>query len=38
MFSPTYAANAAGLNYIRVTVGASDFSANRESIEASSSL
>ncbi|EDR11768.1 glycoside hydrolase family 30 protein [Laccaria bicolor S238N-H82] len=28
LFSPMYAANAAGLNYIRVTVGASDFSAN----------
>ena len=29
MFSPTDGANAAGLNYIRVPIGASDFSANR---------
>lgn len=37
MFSPTYAANAAGLNYIRVKVGASDFSANLYSLDDSSS-
>ncbi|KIJ95890.1 glycoside hydrolase family 30 protein [Laccaria amethystina LaAM-08-1] len=33
MFSSTYAANAAGLNYIRVTIGASDFSANLYSLD-----
>lgn len=31
MFSPTDGANAAGLNYIRVPIGASDFSTNRMS-------
>ncbi|EDR11392.1 uncharacterized protein LACBIDRAFT_313490 [Laccaria bicolor S238N-H82] len=36
MFSPTYATNAAGLNYIRFTVGASDFSANLYSLDDSS--
>lgn len=29
MFNTTYAANSAGLSYIRVSIGASDFSANR---------
>lgn len=32
MFDPTYGANAAGLNYIRVPIGASDFSASSESV------
>jgi hypothetical protein len=31
MFSPTDGANAAGLNYIRIPIGASDFSASRMS-------
>ncbi|KAF8797529.1 glycoside hydrolase family 30 protein [Phlegmacium glaucopus] len=32
-FSPTDGANAAGLNYIRVSIGASDFSANLYSLD-----
>ncbi len=32
LFDPTDGANAAGLNYIRVPLGASDFSASRELI------
>ncbi|KAF8631474.1 hypothetical protein AX15_002387 [Amanita polypyramis BW_CC] len=33
MFDPTHAANAAGLSYIRVPIGASDFSANVYSLD-----
>ncbi|KAF9031585.1 glycoside hydrolase [Panaeolus papilionaceus] len=33
LFSPTYAANAAGLNFIRVPIGASDFSAGEYSLD-----
>ncbi len=35
MFNTTYAANSAGLSYIRVSIGASDFSENRRSISLS---